>query len=366
MLKQENKTQLTLGLICIYLFFSVSMVLPTGAKILELSGWYNDGWESTSHQTYLSHHGLFNEVNPNWYNLGSDDAGPAAAETDGSVFERVYLFDSQKIAQIRAHHTLLIPTLSDHNATASKWGVINRLIAQPLARKKLITTLVQKAQKWHFDGWDLNFEGGLPEGKAAFVAFVRELGLALHQKHMRLSLTLQAVDSIQAESQKVFDYHKLGQLAEIDRFKIMFYDHNFELSPNIPGPIAPIVWMRRSLDYLIYQQKLPAHKIQLGLHNHAWSWCRQADGTYRQKSAQFQTWQELKPALLDLSWDTISQESWLNYAQGRCKAYIGDARTLAKRLELVKTYHLAGVALWVLGNEDPKIYEALLAQTKKP
>lgn len=329
---------------------------------IELSGWYNDGWEASSHGSYLQHPSLFSEVNPNWYNLGSDDTGPQAAATDGTIFERSYLIRAQTLAQIHKNKTRLLPTLSDHNPTGNKKGVINKILSNPRASQTLIANLVTTAQRRHYDGWDLNFEGGLPQGRQAFVAFVRNLGQALHKHHLRLSLTLQVVENNAQEQEKIFDYRALGQLPEIDRFKLMMYDHQFENGVDTPGPIAPVDWIQRSLSYLIETKKLPTNKIQLALHNHGWSWCRDSAGQWKQNPADFVSWQTLNPQIKHWGWDNQAQESWGNYqgAQAKqCVAYLGDAKTFAKRLAFVERYHLAGVAIWVLGQEDPDIYTAL-------
>jgi spore germination protein YaaH len=363
-MKRNNLSQVFWVLLSLCLlpgYAPVSAEHAPGLSI-ELSGWYNDGWEADSHRSYLQHHALFSEVNPNWYNLGSDDTGPQAAATDGSIFERSYLIQAQTLAQIHKNKTRLLPTLSDHNPTGNKKGVINKILSNPRARQTLIANLVTTAQRRHYDGWDLNFEGGLPQGRQAFVAFVRDLGQALQKHHLRLSLTLQVVENNAQEQEKIFDYRALGQLPEIDRFKLMMYDHQFENGVDTPGPIAPVDWIQNSLSYLIQTKKLPANKIQLALHNHGWSWCRDSAGQWKQSPADFVSWQTLNPQIKHWGWDNQAQESWGNYQSAQekqCVAYLGEAKTFAKRLAFVESYHLAGVAIWVLGKEDPDIYTAL-------
>lgn len=329
---------------------------PTASAIgedlsIEVAGWYNDGWDDESHAVYTRFNKVFSEVNPYWYNLGSSDGGTQAALTDGSIYERSYVYNASKVQEVHSSNDLVIPTIGD-NAT----GQINKILANSTSRQALISHLVQTAVSRNYNGFDLNFELGQPTGQAAFALFVDDLAKQLHRVGKRLSVTLKAADSTAAEAYEIFDYQRLGQTAT-DRFKVMMYDHNFDAGANVPGPIADYHWMLASLKYMI-GRGLPASKIQLGLHNYAWIWKQGRNGKFKLQTP-FSTWSVLQNQ--PLKWNSTALESWADYQLNgtHYQAYIGNARTVARRLELVKTFGLAGVVFWTLGREDQQIYSNL-------
>ncbi|MEZ0375027.1 MAG: glycosyl hydrolase family 18 protein [Candidatus Sericytochromatia bacterium] len=323
---------------------------------VEVAGWYNDGWDDESHAVYTNHNQLFSEVNPYWYNLGTSDGGTEATKTDGSVYERSYVYNATKVNQVHSGHDLVIPTIGDNAA-----GQINKILASSTARQALINNLVQKAVNRNYDGFDINFELGQATGQAAFALFVDDLAKQLHAVGKRLSVTIKAADSATAESWEIFDYQRLGQTAA-DRFKVMMYDHNFDAGANVPGPIADYNWMVSSLKYMI-SRGLPPGKIQLGLHNYAWVWKQGSNGSYSLQYP-FSTWSAVQAKTSVFQWNSTAKEAWTDYSSSglQYRTYIGDAQTVAQRLPLVKTFGLAGVVFWTLGREDQRIYADLPLQ----
>lgn len=61
------------------------------------------------------------------------------------------------------------------------------------------------------------------------------------------------------------------------------------------------------------------------------------------------------------SWDATAAEAFKTYTHDgdTHRSYVGSAPTIAARLGLIASYNLAGVALWVLGREDKRIYQRL-------
>lgn len=325
----------------------------TGDLAIEVAGWYNDGWDAESHAVYSKYKTVFSEVNPYWYNLGTDDGGLAAEKIDGSIYERSYAYNPTEVSQVHSNGDLILPTIGD-NAS----GQLNKILASSTARQTLINNLVNTAVSRGYDGFDLNFELGQAPGQAAYALFVDDLAKQLHSVGKRLSVTLKAADSSTAEGREIFDYQRLGQTAA-DRFKIMMYDHNFDAGMNVPGPIGEYAWIVASLDYMI-ARGLPAGKIQLGLHNYAWVWRKESSGSYTMQFPH-STFSVVSQQNGSMNWNTAARESWKDYSSGTAtyRSYVGDARTVGERLELVRSYGLAGVTFWTLGREDQSIYPNL-------
>lgn len=312
----------------------------------EIAGWYNDGWNPESHAAYLANDHLFSEVNPYWYDL---------AATDGSISERGYAYSAQNVLDAHANGDLVVPSIADQGT-----GQIDAIIADPTAKQNLINSIVSTVNARGYDGFDLNFESGTPNGRAAFTAFIQDLADALHAHGKRLEVTVKAVTSATEEGWYIFDYAGLGS-SGADRIKIMAYDNNFDAGANVPGPIAPIEWIRSVLRYATVTRGVPSTKIQLGLHNYGWTWKKA--GSRWQILSPHDTFRDVqqKSGGSAWQWDATAQESWKQYSYGgkTYRSYVGTADTVAPRVALADEFNLAGVTFWVLGREDPNIYPRL-------
>lgn len=233
---------------------------PSGSDVsCEVSGWYNDGWNDESHAAYMGNWDVFSEVNPYWYDLGLQSDFTL---TDGTISERA-VYDAQMVADAHARGDLVIPAIADHLS-----GQIDTIVSNPTTRTALVTNIVNTVVARQYDGIDLNFESGTSSARTAFTTFVTQLATALHVVNKRLVLTLKPAANSTREGQLIFDYAALAG-SGADRFKIMAYD-NFD--PAVPGPFAPISWIRDVLSYAINTRGIPGSKIQLAIHNYAWTW----------------------------------------------------------------------------------------------
>lgn len=235
--------------------------IPTTARASnvarEVSGWYNDGWNAESHATYMANDHLFSEVNPYWYDLSG---------TTGAISERAYAYTPSNVIEAHANGDLVVPSIADQSS-----GQINTIIGKATSRQRLIDNIVATVNARGYDGFDLNFEHGKPAGKAAFSSFASALASALHASGKRLEITVQPASTAAEEAAYIFDYAALA-VSGADRIKVMAYDHNFDAGTNVPGPIAPVSWIRSVLSYLTTTRGVPSSKLHLGLHNYGWTW----------------------------------------------------------------------------------------------
>lgn len=318
----------------------------------EVSGWYNDGWNAESHASYMANTHLFSEINPYWYDLGTQED---VTLTDGTISEREYAYTAQNVVDAHAYGDLVIPTIADHEV-----GQINDILANSTARQDLIDNIVAVVASRGYDGIDLNFELGTSSGRAAFTAFVDDLADTLHGDGKRLVVTINGFTSQTEENGKIFDYAGLAATS-VDRLRIMAYDNNFEAGANVPGPIAPIDWIEDVLDYAITTRGVPSDKIQLALHNYAWSW--KQSGSAWQLQTPHDTYEEVvdKSGSAVWQWNSSAEESYKQYTYNGNTyiSYVGTADTVAARIALADTYDLAGISFWVLGREDEDVYTEL-------
>lgn len=315
---------------------------------IEVSGWYNDGWDNESHAVYLKHHHVFSELNPFWYHLGKP-TNPGAL--DGSITERTYAYHAQKVKDIQARGDIVLPAIADNVANQ-----MDKIMADTVARQKLIENIVNTVVSRGYDGINLNFERMSAQARDRFTVWVDALGHALHAKGKGLCVAIIAARNTREEGWHAFDYAKLAKTS-IDRFKIMMYDHNF-YDGTQPNPIGPVSWIREVLDHAI-QQGIPRSKIHMSIHNYGWTWKKRTN----------QTWQILFPhstfaqwlaqhGSASLLWDDTAKEHWGDYQHNgeSYRTWVGTSRSALERLAIAQQYGLQGISFWVLGREDSSIY----------
>jgi spore germination protein YaaH len=62
-----------------------------------------------------------------------------------------------------------------------------------------------------------------------------------------------------------------------------------------------------------------------------------------------------------MQWDPVEHESWFYFYRDQMRewVFLPDAHAFRDRYDVVKQYGLEGFCAWVIGAEDPKIWEAL-------
>jgi len=243
-------------------------------------------------------------------------------------------------------------------------------------------TIVDLVNKYSFDGIDLDFEGFAfvdgnttwPKTAPNWVLFVKELSVALRAQQKLLSISAPYAFN-PAEKQKGYYVYSWAQIASsIDRLRIMTYDYSVAK----PGPIGPISWTEKTLQYAI--SIMPASKVFIGLPGYGRDWITSVTGTCPAtappglkagaKAATFRMNYAAAKAAIDQAvpvFDVKSSEATYSYQQtfngltakgaatactvNRTVWYQND-RSYLERMNLVAKYRLGGAALWTLGMED--------------
>ncbi len=133
-----------------------------------------------------------------------------------------------------------------------------------------------------------------------------------------------------------------------------------------PGPVAALPWMERMLAYAL-EQGVPPEKISLGLPTYSGYWypdyaedrgaaVRGAEVHYDRARGLLERHGIEARWLPDLGtsmafWANAGVFEWL---------FLEDRRSFAAKLELVGRHPaLRGISVWVLGAEDPAVWELL-------
>ena len=243
-------------------------------------------------------------------------------------------------------------------------SVAHSLLHNPQAQAHAIASLAQIAERDHYVGWQLDFEGIDPADKPAYTRFVARVATRLHRDHRLLSVAVvprfsdtfpdtSAPGFHTGEWGAAFDFRALGRVA--DFLVLMAYDQHTPLTP--PGPVAGYDWVSAAVDYA--SRRVPPSKLVLGIPLYGREWIETSRGATGHSLAYRDLKDYLAAPACDRYWDVLFRTSRFQLRDGDAlrTAWFDDARSLREKLKLAQTYHLRGYAAWRLGMEDPEFWQ---------
>ncbi len=351
-------------------------VNTTPRKIL--TGWIPYYGMSTSLPTAVANADLINEVMPFWYTLKLNSKTKAPYILDLYTPGNPSVAIDVPLATMRNAGFKIIPTITD----GTDKSVLAKLLAKSGDRASVIKSIMDLIMSKNFDGIDLDFEGfafvdgtaSWPTTKPNWILLVKELSDALHAKGKILSVTV-PVHFALTEKQKGYSVYAWAEIAQyIDRLRIMTYDY----STGKPGPIGPISWVERTVQYAI--SVMPATKVYIGLAGYGRDWVIKVDGICPANvskvvstTAKAATFVMRNAATLAStygvtpSYNEQYQEATFTYqktyngnnSSGQATsctatrtAWYQNAASYLARAKLVAKYRLGGLAEWTIGMEE--------------
>lgn len=294
------------------------------------------------------------------------------------------------IETLTAKGKIVIPTITDGTAK----GVLAGLLANAKTRTEAVTVITALVVDNNYAGIDLDFEGfAFVDGNTSWkttapswVAFVKELGVALHAKKKLLSVTTPYVLDPNAPQKGYYVYAWAKIANSIDRLRIMTYDYSVAR----PGPLGPISWTEKTIQYAV--SIMAPSKVYVGLPGYARGWITQVTGvcpveyqsaikvSSKATAIAMSTIRDLRLTYgfvptydekfqeMTFSYDKTYTGQTANKLATSCTAkrvfWYQDQQALAVRAALVPQYKLGGVALWTFGMEDEFAFDGIRAVAK--
>lgn len=252
--------------------------------------------------------------------------------------------------------------------------MLHRLLMNDAARARTIESLVEECRRHGYIGIQFDFENLAMEDRDAFTRFYREAAKALHDAGFKISIAVvHRPDSYPGPTR----YHKwlfknwragydLAALAEAGDFiSVMSYSQHTRRTP--PGPQAGIPWMEDVIEYFL--QFMPPEKLSLGIPTGSQHWYTSQEDhiqpefarSYSQQLSYARAQSLIKRHEARVLWDDEQEVHFAYFANGGTFEWIfmEDARSFRAKLDLVERYKLRGFSVWVLGPEDPGIWDVL-------
>jgi hypothetical protein len=351
-----------------------SVVATPGAPVTCEPNEYSPEDNAALNASYLyANKDLMKEVMPFWYTLKS----PTLIRDDYTTGNPSWPM-ADTLCLMRKTGLKIIPTMTDGTDEL----VLAGYLTKAETRTTIVKSIVDLVNKNAFDGIDLDFEGfafvdaNTTWAKTApnWVLFIKELSAQLHASQKILSVSSPYAFN-PSEKQKGYTVYAWAEIASsIDRLRIMTYDYSVAK----PGPIGPIEWSEKTLQYAV--SILPSSKVFIGLPGYGRDWITSVVGTcpvsappgitVGAKAAVFKMNYANAKAAIDLAtpiFDVKNSEATYSYVQSfngvsakgtattctvsRTVWYQND-RSYTERMNLVAKYRLGGAALWTLGMED--------------
>ncbi len=310
---------------------------------------------SESYQSFVQHADEISIICPDVYQI--DSVGVITGEVDRRILE---------LAQKKGIKVMPLFASFDQKG-------IHALLTNEAARKEAIRLMLFYAREFHFYGWQFDIENIFFTDKDAYTSFYKQTADSLHKYGFAISSAVVKSDQPAPESANPAYHHFLYEnwrgafdipaiAAVSDFISIMTYDQHTAYTP--PGPVAGLPWMKKIVAYLL-NSGIPANKISLGIPNYSDYWyptvTNRGPGSTRDEISyaaakdlldRYQAvpeWMEDQQVFFT-HWETGGIFNWL---------FIEDARSFLPKFKLAADNHLRGISVWVLGSEDPAIWNVL-------
>ncbi|MFC3653485.1 glycosyl hydrolase family 18 protein [Dyella humi] len=249
------------------------------------------------------------------------------------------------------------------------------LLHDEIAKQHMIESMLQQANEHGYDGYQFDFESISWTDRDAYTLLVKQTAEALHKHGLKLSIAVVPNGPGHAGEGQfskwmwqywrgAYDLAALGKYADL--VCLMTYDQHTRWTT--PGPVDAMPWMLDQLKYAL--TLVPKEKLSLGIALYGYRWytgnpvrddgteASNISATYIDADESFPLAKEQKAVV---QWDPVEHESWYYFYRDGMREWVfmPDAHSFRDRYALVKQYDLEGFCAWVLGAEDPKVWDEL-------
>lgn len=228
---------------------------------------------------------------------------------------------------------------------------LHELLSSTKNRAMLIGNLMDKVNKDHYDGVNIDFEFIDYRDASLFTTFLKELKTSMGPDKT-LSVAVFARTGKESWPSS-YEYKKIGEVA--DKVVIMAYDYSYTNSA--PGPVAPLWWVQNVTAYML--DRIPKEKILLGLPTYGYDWS--ANGSaFTVTAKKLNIIKGTYP--IREHFDTKSMSPYYTYTdkyQNNHQIWLENEKSLEEKLNVVINNQLGGVSFWRIGNGFDDLYRVL-------
>ncbi len=292
------------------------------------------------------------EVDVDWF----------VSRANGTVADLAY--NPDLVTSARASGLMVLAAVANWNDAKGTFdpAIAHAVLASPAKRAKHARALVDLCVAGGYDGIDLDWESLKAKDRRRFSAFVEQLAVLLHAQGKIMSIAIHAKTYEPGDwsGSRAEDWARLG--AAVDEFKVMTYDYTGSWSA--PGPIAPPEWMDAVMTFA--ETLVPPEKIRMGVPFYGYDW--------HDQTANGLNWADVQ-GIISAYGPTIqrdpSGEATFTYTDQDGTGHVvffQDRTALQTKLRVLTEKHplIAGIAIWVMQDEDPAFWDDIFSLLKAP
>jgi spore germination protein YaaH len=313
--------------------------------------------DPNSVRSFLAHADKIDTLVPAWYVVDSNglvSGGPNPLVMDTA----------------RQHHVPVMPIVANAEFVQADF---HKLLVNPVAYRQMFAQLAQACKDLGYIGFQFDFENVNWTDRDAVSAMVADAAAVFHQQGLKLTIaTVPNAPGAAGEtgySAWIYENwrgaYDLAALAKsVDLICLMTYDQHTRWTP--PGPVAGWAWTVSNLEYAL--KFVPREKLSLGIPLYGYHWFTGTPVKGVDKPNPSAEYISTADAL-DLGrayggkieWDAADRSPWFYFYRDAEREWIfyTDARAFRERYALTKERGLEGFCSWVLGTEDPGIWDLL-------
>ncbi|MDB5227757.1 MAG: glycosyltransferase [Bacteroidota bacterium] len=289
-------------------------------------------WDLQSYTSLKNNYSKINMLLPEWFFIS-----PTGDTLSTDIDQRV-------LPMLQKDNKVTMPLLSNYSGNAWNGNAVNRIFTDPKKAQQLISQVIAKLDKYHFKGICLDFEElDSLKDDAVLINFEKNLYTQLHAHGYLLGQCI-------SPGNEDYPYEKLEKYN--DYIFVMAYDQHFPTST--PGAISEAQWVDKIMKSMT--ASIPPEKFVLCLASYGYDWLKGGTGldvTYEEAVTI------AKESEGKIIFDNDNYNLHFNYfddADQEHEVWFTDAATNFNIMRSAADYGVAGVAIWRLGSEDPRLW----------
>jgi len=276
-----------------------------------------------------------NVISPTWFSLTDNNGGYK------SLASKAYVDRAHELGlQVWA----LLDNFSDDVQTEV-------LLSSTSTRRKLINSLMEEVETYNLDGLNMDFEELKPEAGVHYIQFLRELSIPCREKGIVLSVD----NYVPIASNKFYDRKEQGIV--VDYVIIMGYDEHYAGSD--AGSVASLGYVQGGIERTL--EEVPKEKVINGVPFYTKIWTEDQNGLQSKNYGIAAAKEWVDEHDVELYWQQELGQYYgeLSTPDGISYLWMEEEESLALKMDLIRSYDLAGVACWKLGLEDEAAWEVI-------
>jgi spore germination protein YaaH len=305
-------------------------------------GYYENPWPGTpatsgSFPALQNYHEEMTGIAPYWYTV----------QGDGSVTSK----ESQQVIDFAKGKQLKMYALITNKPDES-----DAILKNPQIRSIAVANLLKLVQEKPIDGINIDFELLDPSHKDGLNAFMAELYPQFKKLNKTVFVSVFPKVDVATDVTAAYDYPFLAKNS--DYIQVMTYDQHWATAT--PGPVAALGWVEKNIQAAVEQAGDPK-KVMVGIPAYGYDW-PDKNRTEAETVTYTQAKDRAQKKGAEIMWDDGAKVPHFKYDTH--EVWFENAESSKWKLELVKKYNVAGIAIWRLGQEDPALWNVIADMVK--